>query len=73
MVHADLGRSSLGTERARMKSFFHDSLLEAAKWVEEGKLKPYINQTIKLEEAQEALKKLEQGKSGFGRVVVKLH
>jgi uncharacterized protein (UPF0335 family) len=26
-----------------------------AKWIEEGKLKPYINRIIKLEEAQNAL------------------
>ena len=73
LVHADLGRYSLGPERTQMKAFFHDALTEAAKWVEEGKLKPYINQTIKLDEAQEALKKMEQGKSGFGKVVVQLH
>ena len=73
LFHADLGRYSLGPERAQFKAFTQQWLSEAAKWVEEGKLKPYINQTIKLEEAQEALKKMEQGKSGFGKVVVKPH
>jgi NADPH:quinone reductase-like Zn-dependent oxidoreductase len=47
-------------------------LSQAAKWIEEGKLKPYINQTIKLEDAQNALDKLKEGKGGFGKVVVKL-
>ena len=41
-------------------------------WVEEGKLKPYINQVIKLEQAENALRQLKQGKGGFGKIVVKL-
>jgi NADPH:quinone reductase-like Zn-dependent oxidoreductase len=42
------------------------------KWVQEGKLKPYINQIIKLEEAENALQQIRQGKGGFGKVVVKI-
>jgi NADPH:quinone reductase-like Zn-dependent oxidoreductase len=40
----------------------------AQKWVQEGKLKPYINQVIKLEEAQNALEQMRQGKGGFGKL-----
>jgi NADPH:quinone reductase-like Zn-dependent oxidoreductase len=42
------------------------------KWLEEGKLKPYINQIIKLDEAENALQLIRQGKAGFGKVVVKI-
>jgi NADPH:quinone reductase-like Zn-dependent oxidoreductase len=72
LVHADLGRYWLGPERAQIKNFVQNSLTQGAKWIEEGKLKPYINQTIKLEEAQNALEQLEQGKGGFGKIVVKI-
>ncbi len=72
LIHADLARYHLGPEQAQAKSFFQNSLAEAAKWVEEGKLKPYISQTVKLEEAQNALEQLKQGKAGFGKIVVKL-
>ncbi len=72
LVRADLGRYWLGPERAQLKTFFQNSLSEGAKWIEEGKLKPYINQTIKLEEAQNTLDQLKQGKGGFGKIVVKL-
>lgn len=73
LVHADLGRYWVGAERAQLKTFVHDSLTEAAKWIAEGKLKPYISQTIKLEEVKDALKSLKEGKSGFGKVVIKFH
>ncbi len=72
LVHADLGRYWLGPERAQLKTFFQNSLSQGAKWIEEGKLKPYINQIIKLEEVQNALDQLKQGKGGFGKIVVKL-
>jgi len=72
LVHADLGRYWLEPERAQLKTFFQNSLSQGAKWIEEGKLKPYINQIIKLEEVQNALDQLKQGKGGFGKIVVKL-
>lgn len=43
VVHADIGRYSLGPERAQWKSLVQDPLTQAAKWIEEGKVKPYIN------------------------------
>ena len=55
-----------------MKTFVQDNLIQGAKWIEEGKLKPYINQTIKLEEVQNTLEQLKQGKGGFGKIVVQL-
>ncbi len=72
LIHADLSRYHAGPEQAQAKSFVQNSLAEGAKWVEEGKLKPYISQTVKLEEAQNAIEQLKQGKAGFGKVVVKL-
>jgi NADPH2:quinone reductase len=72
LLYADLSRYSLGAERAQLKSFVQNALTEAAKWIEEGKLKPYINQTIKLEEAENALEQIKQGKGGFGKIVIKL-
>ncbi len=72
LVHANLGGYWLGPERAQLKTFFQNSLSQGAKWIEEGKLKPYINQIIKLEEVQNALDQLKQGKGGFGKIVVKL-
>jgi NADPH:quinone reductase-like Zn-dependent oxidoreductase len=71
-VLADLGRYFLGAERTQLKTFVQNSLTQGAKWVEEGKLKPYINRIIKLEEAENALELIKQGKAGFGKVVVKL-
>jgi NADPH:quinone reductase-like Zn-dependent oxidoreductase len=71
-VLADLGRYWLGSERAQFKTFVQTSLAQGVKWVEEGKLKPYINRIIKLEEAENALEQMKQGKAGFGKVVVKL-
>jgi len=72
LVHADISRYWLGPERSQMETLVRKTLEQGAKWIEEGKLKPYINQTIKLEEVEDALKKLKQGKAGFGKVVVKL-
>jgi NADPH:quinone reductase-like Zn-dependent oxidoreductase len=73
LVHADLLRYWIGPERAQVKSFVQGSLIQGAKWLEEGILKPYINQIIKLEEAQNVLDQVQQGKSGFGKVVIKLY
>lgn len=70
LVHADLGRYWLGAERSQLKTLVREPLIKAAQWIAEGKLKPYINQTIRLEDVQEALNKLKQGKAGFGKVVV---
>ena len=72
VVHADLACYWLGPERAQLKTLVQTPLTQGAKWLEEGKLKPYISQTVKLEEAQNALEKLGQGKGGFGKIVVKL-
>ena len=73
VAYADLGRYSFGAEKAQRKSFIHDGLTQAAKWITEGKLKPYISQTIKLEEVKDSLEKMKQGKAGFGKVVIKFH
>jgi len=72
LILADLGRYWLGAERTQLKTFVQNTLAQGAKWIEEGKLKPYINQIIKLEEAENALEQLKQGKGGFGKIVVKL-
>jgi len=72
LILADIGRYWLGPERAQRKTFAQNSLEQGAKWIEEGKLKPYINQIIKLEEAENALDQIKQGKGGFGKIVVKL-
>jgi NADPH2:quinone reductase len=71
-VFADLGRYWIGSDQTQLKTFVQSSLKQGAKWIEEGKLKPYINRIIKLEEAQDALEQIKQGKSGFGKVVVKI-
>ena len=73
LVHADISRYWLGPERAQLKSLVQDPLIQAAKWIEEGKLKPYVNQTIKLDEVKDTLEKMKQGKTGFGKVVIKFH
>ena len=72
LIHADLARYWLGPERKELKSFFQQSLQQGAQWIAEGKLKPYISQTITLHEAKNALYQIEQGKAGFGKIVVKL-
>lgn len=71
LILADLGRYWLGNERTQLKSFCQYSLSQGAKWIEQGQLKPYINRIIKLEEAQDALELIKQGKSGFGKIVIK--
>ncbi len=73
LVHADLSRYWTGPERSELKSFFQGALKQGAQWVEEGKLKPYISKIIKLEDAENALQQISQGKAGFGKVVVKLY
>ncbi len=72
LLRADLGSYWFEPKRGQLKGFIQNSLAEGVKWVQEGKLKPYINQVIKLEEAENAIEQLKQGKSGFGKVVVKL-
>ena len=72
LLLADLGRYWLGDERAQLRTFVHDSLSQGAKWTVEGKLKPYINRIIRLEEAQDALELMKRGQGGFGKIVVKL-
>jgi len=72
LILADLGRYWLGPERTQLKTLVKNALAQGAKWIEEGKLKPYINQIIKLEESQNALDQIKKGKGGFGKIVVKL-
>ncbi|CAF1253681.1 unnamed protein product [Adineta ricciae] len=71
LLLADLGRYWLGNERTQLKSFCQYSLSQGVKWIKEGQLKPYINRIIKLEEAQDALELIKQGKSGFGKIVIR--
>jgi len=66
-IQADLLRYWIGPERSQTKSFVQGSLTQGVKRFEEGKLKPYINQIIKLEEAENSLQQIRQGK-----VVVKV-
>lgn len=73
LVHADLGRYWFGPQRSQFESLVREPLTKAAQWIGEGLLKPYINQTIELKDVQETLKKLEQGKTAFGKVVVRFH
>ncbi|CAF0731880.1 unnamed protein product [Rotaria sordida] len=72
LVQADVTRYWLGPERAHVKTLVQDQLKQGAQWIIEGKLKPYISQIVKLEEVQNALENLKQGKAGFGKTVVKL-
>lgn len=73
LVGADIGRYWFGPERNQLKTLIQDTLEQAAKWITEGKLKPYIYQTIKLDEVNKVLDKLKQGKTGFGKIVVQHH
>ena len=72
LVHADMGRFYFGPEKDQRATFLHDSFLQGIKWIEEGKLKPYVSQIVKLEEAENAMNQLKQGKAGFGKTVVKI-
>ena len=45
-----------------MNKIAQDQLTEAAEWIEEGKLKPYINEVVKLEEVQNMLEEMKKGK-----------
>jgi NADPH:quinone reductase-like Zn-dependent oxidoreductase len=62
LIHADVSRYWIGPERSQTKSFVRGSLAQGVKWLEEGKLKPYINQIITLEQAENALYQIRQGK-----------
>jgi NADPH:quinone reductase-like Zn-dependent oxidoreductase len=72
LFHADISHYWFGPHRKELKAFVQNSLAEAVKWVQEGKLKPYINQVIKLEEVENALEQMKKGRGGFGKIVVKL-
>ena len=72
LLHADLAHYWLSPDWTDLRKFGPSSLRQAAQWIEEGKLKPYINQVIKLEQAENALQQTKQGKGGFGKIVVKL-
>ncbi len=72
LVHPELGSHLAAPEGAELQTFIQNTLAQGAKWIQEGKLKPYISKTIKLEEAQNALEQIKQGKGGFGKIVIKL-
>jgi len=55
LVHADLLRYWIEPERTDIKSCVQGSSTQGVQWLDEGKLKPYINQIIKLEETENAL------------------
>ena len=46
LIQADIAHYWLNGDREQLRSFFQNTLSQGAKWVEEGKLKPYINETI---------------------------
>jgi len=71
-IRAALGPYWVGPERAQLKTFVQNTLKQGVKWIDEGKLKPYICQIIKLEEAKDALDQIKQGTKEFGKIVVKL-
>lgn len=73
IIHADISDYWLESSRVELYRFCRNSLRQGVQWLEEGKLKPYINQTIKLEDVQNALETLKQGKGGFGKIVVKFN
>ena len=73
LVQADLGRYWLTSLRSQMNTLVQEPLAKAAQWIADGRLKPHINQTIALKDVQETLKQLQQGKTGFGKVIVRFH
>ena len=72
LINADLGHYWFSSGWMELRKFVQPSLVQAAKWLEEGKLKPHISQVVELEHAENALQQLKQGKGGFGKIVVKL-
>ena len=72
LLHADISHYTLASDWTELRKFFQSSLNQGAKWIEEGKLKPFISQVIQLEQAENALEQIKQGKAGFGKVVVKI-
>lgn len=72
LLHADIAHYWLASDWTELRKFTQSSLNQGAKWIEEGKLKPYISQVIQLEQAENALQQIKQGKAGFGKVVVKI-
>jgi len=72
VVAADLGKYSFPPVDKKRKEFFGTNLTQAAKWIEEGTLKPHINSVVSLEQVEETLKKMKEGKTGFGKIVAKI-
>lgn len=71
-IRADLGKYWFPPGREQLRGFTQKYLTQGAQWIVEGKLKPYISRTVRLEDAQDALEQLKQGKGGFGKTVVKI-
>lgn len=72
LLHADISHYWLTPDWTELRKFAQSSLNQGAKWIEEGQLKPYISQVIQLQQAENALQQIQQGKAGFGKVVVKI-
>lgn len=52
-----------------------DGILSIASWIEEGKLRPVVGKTVRLEDIQavrEAFTQLSTGKGGIGKVVIEI-
>jgi len=60
VIHSDLTRYTFKPEKVH------------AQWVEEGKIKSYINKIIKLEEVKSTLQQLSQAKAGFRKIVAEI-
>ncbi|CAF1268623.1 unnamed protein product [Adineta ricciae] len=73
ITHADVSHYWLESNRVELCRFCRNSLEQGVQWIEEGEFKPYMNQIIKLEDVQNALETLKQGKDGFGKIVVKFN
>jgi len=71
-VKADLGRYSWGklVTPETQKKHIVDPLVAGVKYIEEGKLKPQIHQTISLSQVPELLTELAKGKSVQGKIIV---
>jgi NADPH:quinone reductase-like Zn-dependent oxidoreductase len=75
LIRADLSKCSLNPEYElkERKDFFENGLKLAADWIVSGQLKPYINQTVTLEQVEETLANLKKRQTGFGKIVAKIH
>jgi len=52
-----------------------EGMLSIASWIEEGKLKPVVGKTVKLEDihaVREAFAQVWGGKGGIGKVVIEI-